>query len=541
MKTQKMTIKEIVDTIPARLGLDANQIDLSTPKKAYEFLKDSNFQIFAQSSGSDHVFDSAPGSYIILETGYKSMYDVNNLFAETSEKRESLQKKYSASGLWIADMCVDDEDGYVDFGSWSEEDLYVISDNNWPYKIGFNEFGKFNEFIETIREICIVNNEWAKVTAFISDEEYSLDISTDGAVVHNEAYVIFDDNGHSFAYTLANLLEVYVCDSFDELEDVIPEIIYENCEDKTVIDPDCGLIYEYIHKEEIANLHDVDAAIELVKKHPRVLRKLPDEVQKNTLVAKAFIEANEYYVTAGDELFENSRCGRHAFLSGPLSRGRAAHLKLNGIINAHGIVQDDNYVADETIISWCHNPELFKKLVASAMFRWIVLNDELMGKIDHKRILEAYPKYIYVLRNYFENKVQEDEKFTEHIKRRFGLLNDADAHDIAVMATYEMIIDTDPQLIARLVDSYDSFILAPYVADLLLTVPKAMRDDIIKTNIKMAYYISDELENDEEIVDYICEYCPKAGDILSDEIVIKRNLKRTTLNPDEICQACDLC
>ena len=541
MKTQKMTIKEIVDTIPARLGLDASQIDLSTPKKAYEFLKDSSFQIFAQSSGSDHIFDSAPGSYIILETGYKSMYDVNNLFAETSEKRESLQKKYSASGLWIADMCVDDEEGYVDFGSWSEEDLHVISDNNWPYKIGFNEFGKFNEFIETVREICIANNEWAKVTAFISDEEYSLDISTDGAVVHNEAYVICDDNGHSFAYTLANLLEVYVCDSFDELEDVLPEIIYEDCEDKTIIDPDCGLIYEYIHKEEIANLHDVDAAIELVKKHPRVLRKLPDEVQKNTLVAKAFIEANEYYVIAGDELFENSRCGRHAFLSGPLSRGRAAHLKLNGIINAHGIVQDDNYVADETIISWCHNPELFKKLVASAMFRWIVLNDELMGKIDHKRIIEAYPKYIYVLRNYFENKVQEDEKLTEHIKRRFGLLNDADAHDIAVMATYEMIIDTDPQLIARLVDSYDSFILAPYVADLLLTVPKAMRDDIIKTNIKMAYYISDELENDEEIVDYICEYCPKAGDILSDEIVIKRNLKRTTLNPDDICEDCDLC
>lgn len=541
MKKQKMTIKEIVDTIPARLGLDASQLDLSTPEKAYDFLTDSSFQIFAKCSGSDHIFDSAPGNYIILETGYKSMYDVNNLFAETSVKRESLQKKYGASGLWVSDMCVDDEDGYVDFGSWPEENLHIVSDNNWPYKIGFNEFGKFNEFIETVRKICIANDEWAKVTAFISDEEYSLDIHADGTVVHNEAYVIRDDNGHSFAYTLANLLEVYVCDSFEELEKVIPEIIYEDCEDKTVIDPDCGLIYEYIHKDEIANLHDVDVAIELVKKYPRILRKLPDEIQRNALIAESFIEANEYYVTAGDEIFENSRCGRHAFLSGPLSRGRAAHLKLNGIINAHGIVQDDNFIADEIIVSWCHNPEVFNKLVASAMFRWIVLNDELMSMIDHKSILEVYPKYIYVLRNYFENKVQEDEKLAEHIKRRFGLLNDAEIHNIAVMATYEMIIDTDPQLIARLVDSYDSFILAPYITDLLLTVPKAMRDDIIKTNIKMAYYISAELENDEKIVDYICEYCPKAGDILSDEIVIKRNLKRTTLNPDDICEDCDLC
>ncbi len=541
MTTQKMTIKEIVDTIPARLGLDASQLDLSTPEKAYDFLVDSSFQIFAKCGGSDHIFDSAPGNYVILETGYKSMYDVNNLFAETSTKRETLQKKYDASGLWVADMCVDDEDGYVDFGSWPEENLHVVSDNNWPYKIGFNEFGKFNEFIETVRKICITNDEWAKVTAFISDEEYSLDIHADGTVVHNESYTINDDNGHSFAYTLANLLEVYVCDSFEELENVIPAIIINDCEDKTVIDTECGILYEYLHKEEIANLHNIEEAIALVKKYPRILRILPEEVQKNKLVAEAFIETNEAYVVAGDEIFEKSRCGRHAFLTGPLSRGRAAHLKLNGIINVHGILQDDNYLKDDIIKTWCHNPELFEKLVASAMFRWIVLDDELTSEIDHMQVLKTYPKYIYVLRDYFERKVENDAKLAEHIKRRFGLLNDADTHSIAVMAVYEMIIAAEPALIARLVDSYESFVLGPYINSLLKTLPKAMRDDIIKTNIKMAYYISDELENDETIVDYICEYCPKAGDILSDEIVLKRNLKRTTLNPDEICADCDLC
>ena len=537
-----MTIKEIVDTIPARLGLDASQIDLSTPEKAYEFLRDSDFQVFAKFSGSDGIFDGGECSNAILEMGgYKSMYDVNNLFSECSTRREEMQEKYNVPETWTSVLSVEDEDGYVEFGSWLEKDLHIIEDNKWPYKIGFVEYGRFDKFIETVRKICINNGEWAQIKFYIPSEEYFLDISEDGDVKHNYKYTITDDNGYGFAYTLASFLEVFMCDTFEDMEKYSPEIIYEDCEDKTVIDHDCGLIYEYIHKDEIANLHDVAAAVELVKKYPRVLRKLPVEVQKNNLVAEAFIEANEYYVTAGDEIFENSRCGRHAFLTGPLSRGRAAHLKLNGIINAHGIVQDDNYIADETIVSWCCDPELFEKLVASHMFKWIVLNDDLMSKIDHESILKTYPKYIYVLRNYFENKVQEDEKLAEHVKRRFGLLNDAEIHDIAVMATYEMIIDTDPQLIARLVDSYDSFILAPYVADLLLTVPKAMRDDIIKTNIKMAYYISDELENDEEIVDYICEYCPKAGDILSDEIVIKRNLKRTTLNPDDICEDCDLC
>ena len=94
MKTTRMTIKEIVDTIPARLGLNAGQLDLSTPQKAYDFLTNQEFQIFAKASGCDHIFDSAPGNSIDLQTSYKSMYDVNNLFSVSSEKVEETQKKY---------------------------------------------------------------------------------------------------------------------------------------------------------------------------------------------------------------------------------------------------------------------------------------------------------------------------------------------------------------------------------------------------------------------------------------------------------------
>ena len=152
MKTQKMTIKEIVDTIPARLGLDANEIDLSTPEKAYEFLRDSDFQVFAKFSGSDGIFDGGECSNAILEMGgYKSMYDVNNLFSECSTRREEMQEKYNVPETWTSVLSVEDEDGYVEFGSWLEKDLHIIEDNKWPYKIGFVEYGRFDKFIETVR------------------------------------------------------------------------------------------------------------------------------------------------------------------------------------------------------------------------------------------------------------------------------------------------------------------------------------------------------------------------------------------------------
>ena len=540
MKTTRMTIKEIVDTIPARLGLNADQLDLSTPQKAYDFLVNQEIQIFAKTSGCDNIFDSAPGNSIDLQTSYKSMYDVNNLFSVSSEKVEEMQKKYGVTDTWIAEFAVDSEDGTTDWCSYAEEDLHYIEEDKWPYVIGFDSFGKFDNFLETVKTVCKVNSDWAKLRFFISDEKYSMSISEDGVVTNNCKYTIRDDNGSCFAYDLAMFLEVFMCDTFEKIDEYAFEIYVKDLE-KVELPLDSGLMYEFLHKDELANEHDVSKAVELIKKYPRVLLALPEEVQKNKLVAETFIKANDAYMDEANAKLVNWQYGRHAYLSGSVSRGQVAYSKLNGIVNEHGIRQDNDYIKEQIINYWCHIPELFEQLMASSMFSWIVLDEELMGNIDHKRILEMYPKYIYVLRDYFEAKVQDDEKLTEHIKRRFGFLNDIEYHSIAVMAVYEMIIDSEPTLIAKLIDSYESFVLAPYVEELLRTVPRNMRDDIIKTNIKMAYYIADELESDEEIVDYICAYCPKAGDILSDEIVIKRGIKRSTLNISDVCENCDYC
>lgn len=541
MKTTRMTIKEIVDTIPARLGLDASQIDLSTPKKAYNFIVDSEFQIFAQCSGKDSALDNSPCEHVALETGYKAMKEVNTIFNDASEKKTLLEQKYNVSDVVVYDMSVIDETGYIEDGYWLDEELYKNVENNWPFRIGFYDCGNVCEFIKLVQKICIANNDWAKITLYINDTEYCINVAEDGSVNHEFEYTIFDDNGSDLVYGIGLLLEVVTCDTFEEVDFCVSTINVVDCEEKTVITTDCGLFYHSLHKDELANEYDISKAIELIKKYPRLIKSFPIEVQKNKDVVFSFIEANEPYDKEAREIICNHRIGRHKCFSGIVTRGDIAHLKLNGLINYLRPLGSDEDFCSEVLDYWNNDNEIFEKLISSSMAGWVHLTDALFKEMDHERFLKLYPRYLYTLRDYHERKIENDAKLSEHIKRRFGLLNDVDTHSIAVMAVYEMIIDAEPTLIARLVDSYDSFILAPYVADLLLTVPKAMRDDIIKTNIKMAYYISDELENDEEIVDYICEYCPKAGDILSDEIVIKRNLKRTTLNPDDICEDCDYC
>ena len=158
-------------------------------------------------------------------------------------------------------------------------------------------------------------------------------------------------------------------------------------------------------------------------------------------------------------------------------------------------------------------------------------------------MIEKYPQYLYILRWYLCSCFSKGErlKLSEHVRRKFNMKNDSNPDEVSIMAVYEIIMDMGEDYLSVLISSYNSFILAKYVSELLRTMPKDKRDEMIKKNIKYAYYIRDTLRNNEKIVQYICDNCPKAGDILSDRIVIERNLKRSTLDENEICKDCYLC
>jgi hypothetical protein len=224
------------------------------------------------------------------------------------------------------------------------------------------EFGKFDEFVELVRKICVANNDWAKISVVISDETYnSIDISADGTIVNSLEYKIIDNNGCAFAYNLAFLLEAFCCDTYEAFDKYAPKIIFEEAEEKNVIPTDCGLIYRFLHKDDLANEYDISKAVELIKKYPLLLKSFPLEVQKNKEVAIAFIKANDFYEQENKKILGGSYID-DSMLSGSYSRGKVAHLKLNGLISSHGIGECYYGIKKEVLDAWFSDTDIAEKI-----------------------------------------------------------------------------------------------------------------------------------------------------------------------------------
>ena len=169
------TIKEIIDTIPARLGLTKEQVDLSTPEKAYEFLTDSNYQIFAKVGGLSHIFDGDACNCVVIHSGYKAMYDLNALFSWVEENKAcklKAQKKYGYTDSIEYCAAVIDETGCVEDNGYTNDELQKwIIDKGWPFAIQIDSedlFLKFNRFFQVLQKICLQTQDWIELKIFIS-------------------------------------------------------------------------------------------------------------------------------------------------------------------------------------------------------------------------------------------------------------------------------------------------------------------------------------------------------------------------------------
>ena len=548
VKTTK-TIKELVNSIPERLGVDPTKIDLSTPEKVLDFFNNTTIsQLFSFANGSAGIWDGYYDNGLTLETDHKAMYDINGIFGEEEEIRSQLQKEFNYFDDIYYDCSMDDN-GDMEYGLiFHNDELSFFVENNCPYMIQFmDDHEGFNRFIELLQKICKKHSSKIKLTRQILDDKYEIFISESGEITYGDSlFEIVDDNGIRFVTGIVYYLSAFECDSFDSLEKYGMKYECYDYNEKFTIPKECGVTYIYENEEELKKEKDIAKAAAVVSKYPIVLNTLSEAMQKEKEIAKAFISSNDKIIKSANEEASDWRIGRHTKLTGSVERGEKAPSQLNGIIYTEG---DHNFckfaesLDPQLIRYWMNDPELFDMLMQSSMWEWMPIDDELYEKINHGEMIEKYPQYLYILRWYLCSCFSKGErlKLSEHVRRKFNMKNDSNPDEVSIMAVYEIIMDMGEDYLSVLISSYNSFILAKYVSELLRTMPKDKRDEMIKKNIKYAYYIRDTLRNNEKIVQYICDNCPKAGDILSDRIVIKRNLKRSTLDENEICKDCYLC
>lgn len=544
----KTTVTQLVKSIPERLGLE---LDLSTPQKAYDFLNDDDFPIFYL-LGESHSL----GDYLYcmnhlnwtVHCGHKAMYVFNDLF---SPEKTANDEKYKYYSLEPDEAKIE---YLIDYGDDIEylEDISFYEKQNTEYIAELcSGVVDFKSILNACAKICKETNDYMRfeTSAFHESEGckwYGYDISADGKVNPFGEFVIYDNNADCFAGDISLFIALFGCKTFEDMEEICIPYKVKSIEKKD-IDITSGIFYVYKNKQKIRELTDIREAAEIVSRYPVALAHMPEEIQHNKTVAKAFIDANEPYMVAYKKILaEHTGYGVGGWLRlGAIIDSESTSLLLNGEV-PFGDFGVRWRIHSSVFKTWCLDEELFEKLLGSSMREECCISKELFEELNHKRLFSLNPYYIVLLRRYYKKHTDSlDEKARDkedlHIRRKYRLSENVSEDNIITLKAIEKIEKDCPDAIKILSQYFDDIETVNLVKDYLLSLPKEERYNLIKKNIRLAYPIRNTLSNDDEIVDYICEICECAGDFLSDEIVEIRGLKRTSLNMSKVCEDCDFC
>jgi len=538
----KTTVTELVKSIPERLGLD---LDLSTPQKAYDFLNDKDFPIFYLSGNSRNLANYAYSPMYtewIVKCGHRAMYIFNDLF---SPEEPSDTKKYESYGIDLNETKICDLVDYEDNIGFYEDISFYEKENTQYIAILPGEFEDFKSVLNACSKICKETNDYIHFECrSLDDKVFGYDIAADGSVESFGEFRIKDNNADCFAGDLSLFISLFGCKTFEDMEEICVPYAVEILEQKT-IDKNCGLFYLYKNRETISTITNETKAAEIVEKYPIAFESLPENLQQSKAVAMAFIKGNDQYMAAYNIIkSEYTIFSDGVWMQlGEITAGDTANLALNGVVPC-----DKWYspISNDVLNSWCENEEIFESLLRSSMRSWCRISDELFEKLDHKKLFSLEPYYIIVLRRYYKEHTEKlDEKAYDkedlHIRRKYCLSDDVSEDNIITLKTIEKIEKDCPDAIKILSGYLNNTETVALMKSYLLALPKEERNNLIKRNIRLAYTIRNELSNDDEVVDYICEMCECAGDFLSDEIVEIRGLKRTNLDMSKVCEDCNFC
>lgn len=543
------TIKALLDTIPARLH---TELDLSTPEKALDVLYGEGFfedtLPFLTACGYESFSDIMEpcDSELVVKCGKKAMYPFNRLFCKYDKPTEEDIALYGdlseCAQIFYLIECGDDIEPLTDisfYEEYDEEDGYMALFNK--------PFCYFGQFLETCKRIAAHTKDTITIQCFNNSERpYIYTINEKGeAQLSCDTFTIVDDNGWEFACGLLMYLETFLCETYEEIDALGIKIIVEQDPDPVKLNLDNGMNYIKEHEDELSKISDIDEAKKLIQKYPNVVSYLPEKMQNNMDIVRTFISANSKYMDKYYQLRYDWNIGRHFILTGSLFRMELRFISQNGIIPASKFwVSYTRKLPDK----WMDNLDIFSELATSDMRELCHLSEHMFSLADHKSLLEKNHSYAFVLLDYFEEKIkrENDDKtlpkqstIAEKIMRKYETNDDIDTHDIALLATFDMVKSLCPVALSTLIDVYDNIILIKYIKDYLMSLSDDERNQMIGCNLRFAYAVRNELSPNDDIVDFICKQCPRAGDILSDEIVLARGLHRS--DDDTLCGNCRLC
>ena len=184
-------------------------------------------------------------------------------------------------------------------------------------------------------------------------------------------------------------------------------------------------------------------------------------------------------------------------------------------------------------LSFIYKHGLLDYLVDKLTIKLIKLENEADEALAIS-ILKDYPALIVLFSKYYRNKKYDNKEF-EKLITRFKLATDQYYHsEIANRLTIELANKYNPKAIDYLLDdrfernfiSYAEYFDRDYLKGL------------IKDNYRLMSSFKNEFSYDDELVKEIKDNCPSAALLLSDEAIIRYNLKSVA---ELACSSCNRC
>jgi len=366
-----------------------------------------------------------------------------------------------------------------------------------------------------------------------SNPDFTLEcqIHFDGTLESKGRFDIRTEDRSELFYTALRLMEHFQHSKDTDLEDLNIKIYIEtkyNFEEHTVTG--VNIINEYFSGMREDLFTDRKVFLETLKKYPIIMDIAPMSFWEDREIVLNFVKANIDYVNRVESAFKQSEGDLNKIHS---TLGvRLLHLEeyKNALINR----------CPKELNRWIEDKEIFSLVIESPMlydFRFI--NNNYNEKIIIEW-LNKHPKLIGIVYLYWVDEFANDEKETEHIKRKYRL-NDKIENDIlAGYKAYDIVsrFDSVVTYLKYLSANHESSIV---IKDIWHKLDNESKDNLIKYSLPLIDLVKNDIDIDDPIIDYVINFCPEPGAFLSDEVIITRGLKPYERDKDELCLGCRKC
>ena len=304
------------------------------------------------------------------------------------------------------------------------------------------------------------------------------------------------------------------------------------------------LQYKYGNKNNYFSTYE--ETMEMVKKYPIVYTIIPEQFKDKEMTI-AFLRANgkwikEYKKMREEELKidrEDAQNGRVRVFD----KGRFTHLKNNAFV-------DETFDLEE----WTKDVDVLVTAIEQDCYgEWFTNRVGLFAltkqNYDEKALVEAirrFPQTACRLYSYWMEHIEENPTMIESIRVKYELYNEPETYELALFKCFNIIGDKYPQataiLIACAYGELESQVNSDHIEimrKILSGIDEEAQNTLVELNFSFVKYLRKGiLRNDIEIV--IAKSCPIAGDILSNEAVLKYKLEQSETE-EERQKKCGYC